>query len=80
MKEVKRWCLNKQFDDSDLVWIKNNSDNFSVKSLSTIYIQTSSIKQETMLYLKYDNLVLVTVVFLEPHEFYEDHFGRIQVL
>jgi hypothetical protein len=41
-----------------------------------IIIQTSTARQEAMLKLKYDDkLILLTVVFLDPGQVYEDHFG-----
>lgn len=80
MKEVKRWMLKKpQLDNSDLLWLKNNTDHFHIIDKEAVF-QTSSTYQESMLQLKYDDLVLLTVVFLKPNEVYEDHFGQLFVL
>lgn len=45
---------------------------------SEVILTTTTEEQETMLRLKYDDqLVLLTVVFLEPGQNYQDHFGSI---
>lgn len=45
---------------------------------SEVILQTSKEEQEAMLKLKYDSqLVLLSVIFLEPGEMYQDHFGSV---